>query len=463
MSTVATDNALLLDDKIKLAENIITKEYEQNNGSIYLSYSGGKDSSILRDIALRLFPNIRVVFSDTTNELSEVKHYVRKTPDVITVVPDMNFKQVVQKKGFPLVSKEVSQKVYELKNTNGSKTRLKRLYGDVKNSGKLSNKWHYLAEQEFNVTHKCCQILKKDPLEKWAKNNGNPKPIIALMKDESKLRQQLALYGKEDGKKIYPFLRSGWTEADIWEYAKRYNIRFAECYYDRFVNDVLIKARTRTGCEYCGFGIMQEKEDRFARSKLTAPKKYKNMMRLENNGVTFEAAISIAKKASIDPLGLYGGLARSVEINEGQKKEVYKFDIVSDVIECPCCKKKGSKTAVKSYGYYSTFKDTINPRTKRQRVIECHYDLWTCIKCGMTLNNHLHMFDLRFSVTKRLVDYICSNIGKKTELELSDETGLNLYDVFEILLCYENYIKNAKENKLASIWFDSNNNLLKVS
>ena len=259
--------------KIQAAEQRIIEAYEENNGKIFLSFSGGKDSTILRHIALNLFPDIQCVFSNTTNELKEVLQYVKTFDNIITVKPKLSFTQVVKKYGFPLVSKEVSQKVNDLKRTNGKATRITRYSGNpLTGNGKLSIKWRYLAEEDFDVTHLCCSKLKKDPLNKWAKENGL-KPIIALMKDESRLRSQLALYGKDDGKKIYPFLKTDWTEKDIWDYAKLHNIRFAECYYDIVVDGILLKGRNRTGCEFCGFGITLEKEDRYKRTKALTPKK----------------------------------------------------------------------------------------------------------------------------------------------------------------------------------------------
>lgn len=451
-----------LEYKISLAQNIIIEEYMRTNGNIFISWSGGKDSTVLMHIAKRLFPDIKVVFSDTTNEMKEIKKYIKQFPSVITVKPRMSFKKVVQTQGFPLVSKEISQKANELKHSNGIRTKLLRYYGDKKGNSVLPKKWRFLAEQQFDVTNKCCSILKKDPLQKWAKKNGNPKPLIALMSDESRLRQQLALYGNEDGKKVYPFLRTGWTEKDIWDYAKKYNIRFAECYYDKIINGVLIKALDRSGCEYCNFGVHLDKNDKFERSRALAPKKYENMMRLENNGVTFAAAINLIKNPIPERLGLYGGVVRSLEINEKLNKEIYVFDIVSDVVECPCCSKKGIKTATKSFGYYSSFIDTPNPITNRKRVIECHYDFWTCNKCGMTLNNHLHFFDMRFNVTKRLIDYIYENRNCKSELDISNETGLDIDTTCELIHHhYRNDILNAHNSNREFIWFDANNKLLK--
>jgi len=458
-----TPSLFSLQDKIEAAEKIIKEAYQKNNGKIFISCSFGKDSTVLRDIALKLYPNLPVVFSNTTNERQEIIQYMKKHSDVIIVTPEKSFKEVIETEGFPLVSKEVSQKVNELKHTNGYRTRMLRYYGNNKGDSVLPKKWHSLAEQPFDISSKCCKILKKDPLEKWAKKEGL-KPLIALMSDESRLRQQLSLYGKDDNeKKIYPFLRTGWTQADIWEYARQYDIRFAECYYDRVVNGVLIKALEQSGCEYCHYGEHLEEGDRFKSSRILTPKRYKKMMQISNNGVTFAEVSNIASNPPEEYLGLYGGLVLNKTIDEKNNTETYRFQIVSDVLDCPCCFKKGNKAiGTKDIPICATFVDAPNPKTNKKRIIECSYDFWTCKSCGMTLNNHLHMFDMRFNVTKRLIDYIYTNLDKKSSFQIADETGLPLEEVHEIVHVYyrKDFIR-AYKNGYSSIWFDENNKLIK--
>lgn len=454
---------LSLDAKITLAENIIIEEYLRSNGNIFISFSGGKDSTILRHIALRLFPNLRCVFSNTTNELRDIVKYVKTFPNIITVTPELSYKKVLETKGFPLVSKEVSQKANELKHTNGKRTRMLRYYGNNKGDSKQSSKWYFLSEQQFDVSNKCCSILKKEPLQKWAKNNGNPKPLIALMSDESRLRSQLALYGKEDSEKIYPFLRTGWSEADIWEYANRYNIRFAECYYDRVINGVFIPKRDRSGCEFCGYDISTINE-RFETSRILSPKKYENIMNVKNNGITFREAKDIALNPPSNSLNLYGGNVTNVKVDEVNNKETFVYHISTFDKSCTACGCTGSSKIKRDIKVTSSFLDVPNPVTKQKRVIECHYWMNECSSCGMTLINDLHLFDLRFSVTKRLIDYIYTNLDKKSVDEVVNETGLPIEDVFEIIHFYYNkHIMEAYNNKRDSIWFDNSNNLIKVS
>lgn len=450
----------LLDYKIKYAEEVLKKAYKDNNGNLFISFSGGKDSTILRHIALRLFPDLKVVFSNTTNELADVLKYIKTFPNVITVTPNMHFKKVVETHGFPLVSKEVSQKVNELKHTNGRITRHTRLYGDKKDNGKCPTKWRFLAEMPFDITHKCCSILKKNPLEKWAKNNGNPKPIIALMSDESRLRQQLSLYGSDNGDKIYPFLNTGWTEADIWAYAEKYNIRFAECYYDRFVNGTFVKGRTRTGCEFCGFGITLEKNDRFEASKIVSPKRYEKMMKLENNGVTFENAINIVKESTKKDttllLDIYGGVILSKKIDQHLGFDIYNWKPTTITKKCPRCESKNIKIdnlCVSNQRFYHT----PHPQTGNKRKIDIENKMYFCEnpECKCYFSNDLHLVNQTIGVTNSLIEYVIKNIDKKSEVEVLEETGIDFDTLWEIIHISPQF-KNRIEKENHKYYYPNN-------
>ena len=53
--------ALPLELKIKKTENRIREWYEYYGGEVYIAFSGGKDSTVLLDIARRLYPDIEAV------------------------------------------------------------------------------------------------------------------------------------------------------------------------------------------------------------------------------------------------------------------------------------------------------------------------------------------------------------------------------------------------------------------
>jgi len=85
---------------------------EFGEDGVYVSFSGGKDSTVLLDIVRKDYPNVPAVYCDTGLEYPEVRDFVKTFDNVTILKPKMNFKEVVNKYGFPFISKEVSECVY---------------------------------------------------------------------------------------------------------------------------------------------------------------------------------------------------------------------------------------------------------------------------------------------------------------------------------------------------------------
>lgn len=98
-----------LSAKIEKTEQRI-KEWVDFYGEdgVYVSFSGGKDSTVLLDICRRLYPNMKACFCDTGLEYPEIRQFVKTFDNVDWIKPKMNFKQVVLKYGYPFIGKEVS-------------------------------------------------------------------------------------------------------------------------------------------------------------------------------------------------------------------------------------------------------------------------------------------------------------------------------------------------------------------
>ena len=79
---------------------------------VYVSFSGGKDSTVLLHMARDIFPGIKACFIDTGLEYPEIRQFVKMFDNVDIVKPKLGFKKVCEKYGFPLISKEVSERVY---------------------------------------------------------------------------------------------------------------------------------------------------------------------------------------------------------------------------------------------------------------------------------------------------------------------------------------------------------------
>ena len=108
--------ALTLEKKVKMTKERITSWVEHYGlDRVYISFSGGKDSTVLLHIARKLYPNIKAMFVDVPTQYPELKTFAEKFENVDFVRSKMSFKQVCEKYGFPLVSKEVANTVCDAK------------------------------------------------------------------------------------------------------------------------------------------------------------------------------------------------------------------------------------------------------------------------------------------------------------------------------------------------------------
>ncbi|MEG2643549.1 MAG: phosphoadenosine phosphosulfate reductase family protein, partial [Eubacterium sp.] len=175
-----------LERKIRVTQTRIIEWYQHYDGNVYVSFSGGKDSTVLLDLARRIYPDIEAVFVDTGLEYPEIKQFVKSKESVTILRPKMVFDEVVRKYGYPIISKSTAQCIREAKPGN---IRWKRLNGELKisdGSPSLYNckKWKYLMDEDFKISEQCCQIMKKTPFKLYEKRE-NKKPITGVMADES--------------------------------------------------------------------------------------------------------------------------------------------------------------------------------------------------------------------------------------------------------------------------------------
>lgn len=272
----------------------IMEWYIRNNGKVYVSFSGGKDSTVLLDLARRIYPDIPAVFVDTGLEYPELREFVKTIPNVIWLKPEMNFRKVIETYGYPLISKEVSQKIYEARQKpNGAvAARFDDNSEHNKKYGKRfsMSKWTWLKDSDIPISHLCCNIMKKKPAKTYEKKTGN-KPIVATMACESQNRRTAWLrFGCNsfDGKRPISQPMSFWTEQDVLTYLSMFNIPYASV-YGNIVKDKNNKLYTtqcqRTGCVFCGFGCHLEKEpNRFQRLKESHPKLWDYCMKPWESG-----------------------------------------------------------------------------------------------------------------------------------------------------------------------------------
>lgn len=281
--------SLPLERKIQITQTRIIEWYQHYNGNVYISFSGGKDSTVLLHIARQIFPNIPACFSNTGLEYPEIQKFVRTFDNVDIITPETNFGKVISEFGYPLISKEVAEAIYysrrikpkdstahhtkhnasnywnycpqsehkrnelcgkcideksNLINTSHARNRRTVLSGNwkttdedgiIKKSQFNKEKWLPLARDlPVLISHRCCMKMKKSPMHKYQTLMGY-KPILATLAEEGRARKQAwirhgcnAFVGKNPTSQPMSF----WTEQDVLAYIVKYNISIASVYGD---------------------------------------------------------------------------------------------------------------------------------------------------------------------------------------------------------------------------------------
>lgn len=268
--------ALPLNIKVLMtAERIRNWVNEFGEDGVYLSFSGGKDSTVLGHIIREVcgYKNIPFVFVDVPTQYPELKEFAKAFDNLVILKPKISFAEVCEKYGFPMISKEVSNcvsgarkyvKYLDSQKSNntiltdrqtdrqtvpyacymadllgidrrinkqneqykslqmgviprGSELRLRRLNGELTDSkGNYSRfnqeKYKFFLEAPFEISDLCCDIMKKKPAHEYEKETGR-KPIIATMATESVMRTQKWL---QDGCNAFNVTRPHSNPMSFW-------------------------------------------------------------------------------------------------------------------------------------------------------------------------------------------------------------------------------------------------------
>ena len=133
--------------------------------------------------------------------------------------------------------------------------------GKTHAAGKVPDKWMFLKDAPFEISPKCCDVMKKRPSARYEKDTGR-KVMTGRMCDDSFQRQQK---WEQQGCNAFDSTRphsepmAHWTQVDILEYVTTHNLPCAKIYSPPMNAD-------NSGCMFCMFGVHLEKgENRFQR------------------------------------------------------------------------------------------------------------------------------------------------------------------------------------------------------
>jgi 3'-phosphoadenosine 5'-phosphosulfate sulfotransferase (PAPS reductase)/FAD synthetase len=247
----------------------------------YISFSGGKDSTVLLDLVRQDFPNVPVVYIDTWMEYPESRQFVKDLgiSNLTVLKPDKTMPQIIKECGWCVPSKDVAECIYYAR--QGSDWALKKLDGLDKN-GQYSEyrqryiKWKFLLDAPFKISHLCCIEMKEKVVAKYEEETGRH-PILALMADESARRKEAYLRtgcnAFDDVSRPMSKPMGFWKTQDVLHYIKEHNLTISPVYGDIVSLDVAAGAPTifdlmgdysccdlcttgeqRTGCMFCPVG-----------------------------------------------------------------------------------------------------------------------------------------------------------------------------------------------------------------
>lgn len=284
-----------LPQKVILTKARIREWYYKHGGQVYVSFSGGKDSTVLLHLVREEFPDVEAIFVDTGLEYPEIREFAKSFENVGVVRPSMGFADVIRKYGYPMLSKMISHNVgIARRKPEGNVAR--NTFNPEKKGVYAMHKWLPLTKVDFLLSEKCCDIMKKAPAKKVDKA-----PILATMAVESSTRRDKWIkYGCNmyDAEKPKSAPMSFWTEQDVLRYIYEKGLPIASVYGDVTQNCEQMSFFTeecklcttgchRTGCVFCGFGahLVERGEGRFQRLKRTHPKLWNYCM----NGGSYDS------------------------------------------------------------------------------------------------------------------------------------------------------------------------------
>lgn len=204
-------------DKVQMALDML-REFEPEEG-YYLAYSGGKDSTVLLDLARRSGVKFDAHYNLTTVDPPELVYFIRTQPDVIIESPEKTMWDLIVEKHMP----------------------------------------------PMRVARYCCEILKE-------RGGADRRVLTGVRAAESSRRakRQQVERCMRDGSKTYVHPIFHWSDADVWEYIHSRKLPYCSLYDEGF---------KRLGCICCPMSSNQVKEgERWPRFKAQYIRTFQKML-----------------------------------------------------------------------------------------------------------------------------------------------------------------------------------------
>ncbi len=250
------DYELTLFDRIQVIKQIIEKQGEEQ---FYISFSGGKDSTILHHLIDMALPGNKIprVFIDTGIEYNAIIEFVKglaESDERFQIIkPSKPIKAMLEKNGYPFKSKEHSVKIGQWQKGSRAPNIIKYKEGE---RFACPKQLLYQFGEDFKIklSASCCTNLKKRPVAKWEKANDRHIAIIGIRMGEGGQRANHKGCIVTKGGRLTRFkplnpVSEGFEE---W-FIKKFGIRLCKLYYPPF-------NFKRTGCKGCPYALALQEQ-----------------------------------------------------------------------------------------------------------------------------------------------------------------------------------------------------------
>lgn len=265
-----------LDQKVTEACHRIEELYYETDGKCYISYSGGKDSTVLLALVklceeVYTIPEngIPAVFVNTGIEMGVTIDFVKWVKEnyyqnLITIRPSVSFDWVLKTCGKPIKSKMKSEMLDRWQKGSRTDYVIRRMiYGKSKDGAsfertKIADKDAHMISDDFAIhaSNKCCDYLKKRPFAKYAKENNSGGFAIGIRMVEQGAREIATKKRLSKGGRVCSYVSHGiikkapiidWADEDVDEFVKKYNVPLSRAYTEYGFH--------RTGCMACPYAF----------------------------------------------------------------------------------------------------------------------------------------------------------------------------------------------------------------
>ena len=236
---------------------IIKTTLKDKQNECYISFSGGKDSTVLHHLVDLALPNNKIprVYINTGIEYVDVVKFVKEIASdddrFVILNPTKPVKKVLEERGYPFKSKQHAHNVAIYQRNGLTKTNEKYLGLSSKTMFLCPKILKYQFSEEFKlkVSEKCCDELKKKPIKKWEKENNRTITLTGMRSEEGGFRnyqRNCAVFKGDELIKFHPLkvVTNEWMD---W-FIEKEGIKLCKLYYEPF-------NFKRTGCKGCPFSL----------------------------------------------------------------------------------------------------------------------------------------------------------------------------------------------------------------